>query len=258
MIEARVAMNIGHANASNIPSSLRQFLNSSRPEAFAGLHRRNWPQSFLSRSAALTNAENDPYACEMQSLQSASKTAPAQDVSVSGCAKAVLDGLPQVMWFIRRHMRQHRTSGLSVPQFRTLVLLDRYPGANVSLVSEQLGATLPTASRLVAGMVRRGLIKRQQSEHDRRQASLVLTSRGESSLEASRQATTGQIEDRLRRLNASERSMVAWTMQTLGQTFRDTCRTEAEANGMGADEKPRSKVPKNRRPQKRTTELVEL
>src|SRR3954468_630063 len=90
------------------------------------------------------------------------------------CAKSMLEAMPQVMWFIRRQMRQHRTRGMSVPQFRTLVMLDRYPTASLSAVAENLGATLPTASRMVSGLVTKGLVARRPHPTDRRQASLVL------------------------------------------------------------------------------------
>src|SRR3954447_9993092 len=110
----------------------------------------------------------------MQLLREASNLgAPAS--SPDACAHAMLDGMPQVMWFIRRQMRAHRTRGLSVPQFRTLALLDRFPTASLSAVAENLGATMPTASRMVSGLVTKAFVTRKTDPSDRRQASLVLT-----------------------------------------------------------------------------------
>src|SRR3954469_20240976 len=117
----------------------------------------------------------------MQLLREASNGAPSSGPSSSSpdaCARAMLDGMPQVMWFIRRQMRQHRTRGMSVPQFRTLVMLDRYPTASLSAVAENLGSTLPTASRMVSGLVAKGFVARRVHPTDRRQASLVLTPKG--------------------------------------------------------------------------------
>src|SRR5215468_9010750 len=103
--------------------------------------------------------------------------APARDESTQAdqCAGAILDGLPPVMWFIRRHMRQMRTSGLSVPQFRALCLLARFPTASLTHVAEHLGSSQPSASRLISGLVTRGLVKRNECADDRRQLTLVLT-----------------------------------------------------------------------------------
>src|SRR5215212_4488808 len=88
------------------------------------------------------------------------------------CARAMLEGLPPVLWFLRKTMRAHRAAGLSVPQFRTLVLLDRYPTASLSCVAENLGASAPTASRMVGGLVKQGLIVRKDCAEDRRQLAL--------------------------------------------------------------------------------------
>ena len=140
-------------------------------------------------------------------------------MSAGACARAMLDGMPQVMWFIRRHMRRHRTRGLSVPQFRTLVLLDRYPSASLSLVAENLGSALPTASRMVAGMVRKGLIRREACAADRRQVSLVLSAKGRSAFEAARHETQNEVALKVSRLTPAQRGTVAEAMRLLGDLF---------------------------------------
>src|SRR5215212_1804254 len=69
------------------------------------------------------------------------------------CARAMLDGMPPVMWFIRRHLRRHRTRGVSVPQYRVLCVLDANPQSSLSAVADNLGLGLPATSRLVTGLV---------------------------------------------------------------------------------------------------------
>src|SRR4051795_4173080 len=107
----------------------------------------------------------------MQLLLDASKTLS----SAEGCAANLLDALPSVMWFVRQNMRSRRSQGLSVPQFRVLVLLHRFPETSLSVVSEHLGSTLPTASRIVGGLVGKGLVARRSCSEDRRQVALQLT-----------------------------------------------------------------------------------
>src|SRR3954467_6157218 len=82
------------------------------------------------------------------------------------CASEILDALPPVMRFVRKHMRSHRTKGLSLPQFRTLALLRSVPSANLSAVAEFLGASLPTASRIVSGLVSKRLLQRHEHSDD--------------------------------------------------------------------------------------------
>ena len=165
----------------------------------------------------------------MQSLPEATNPPGRAVASAGACARAMLDGMPQVMWFIRRHMRRHRTRGLSVPQFRTLVLLDRYPSASLSLVAENLGAALPTASRMVTGLVRKGLVRREACPTDRRQVSLVLTPKGRSAFEAARHETQNEVALKVSRLTPEQRGTVAEAMRLLGDVFAGPA--GAEGNG---------------------------
>ena len=155
-------------------------------------------------------------------MQQLSETTKSDELGVDRCAKAMLDGMPQVMWFIRREMRRNRNLGLSVPQFRTLVLLDRYPHTTLSCVAENLGSTLPTASRIVSGLVKKRMIRRGTVEADRRQAALVLTPRGRSAFEVARIATQGQVAGKVRMLSAQERETVVTAMRILDGLFANS------------------------------------
>ena len=90
----------------------------------------------------------------MQSLPLATNRHSAGD-----CATDLLDSVPPVIWFIRRQMRDHR-HGLSLPQLRVLAKVHSQPTASLSAVAEHVGASLPTASRLVNGLVAKGLLAR--------------------------------------------------------------------------------------------------
>jgi DNA-binding MarR family transcriptional regulator len=157
----------------------------------------------------------------MHVLQEASERAKpaARSASASRCAAAMLDGLPPVMWFIRCHMRKHRTRGLSVPQFRALALLDRYPTASLSLVAEHLGSSQPSASRLISGLVSRGLVTRREAAEDRRQIALLLTPRGESVLRAAQQATQESVAAEIEKLTGPERATIESAMKMLRAVF---------------------------------------
>jgi DNA-binding MarR family transcriptional regulator len=135
------------------------------------------------------------------------------------CAAQMLEGMPPVMWFIRRHMRRHRTCGLSVPQFRALVLLDRHPVAGVSLVAEHLGSSRPSASRLITGLVSRQFVTRRECALDRRQVRLELTQRGRTVLARARAATQERMAQELSGLDQSQRATVIGAMRILHGVF---------------------------------------
>jgi DNA-binding MarR family transcriptional regulator len=145
----------------------------------------------------------------------------------------MLDGMPQAMWFIRRQMRRHRTRGMSVPQFRTLVMLDRFPTASLSAVAENLGASLPTASRMVSGLVSKGFVARKPHPTDRRQASLVMTAKGRSALNTARQATQDGVAGEIARLSDADRATITRAMGLLADAFAGTPLPGAEG-GTGA------------------------
>lgn len=143
----------------------------------------------------------------------------------------MVDGLPQVMWHIRRHMRQNRTHGLSIPAFRTLVLLDRFPNASLSLIAENMGASLPTASRIVGGLVRKGMVRRAVSTQDRRQVVLVLSAKGREVLDVGRKRTQDELAARLQDLTPAQRALIGESMRLLVDVFG----AHLEAEGVMAD-----------------------
>lgn len=137
----------------------------------------------------------------------------------AACANELLDALPPVMRFVRRHMRSHRGRRLSVPQFRVLVMLRTSPTANLSAVAEFLGASHPTTSRIVSGLVAKGFVDRCESTGDRRQVELCLTARGATVMANARKATRAQLARLLAHLDATERDAVLHAMKSLQTVF---------------------------------------
>lgn len=151
----------------------------------------------------------------MQSLHltTISECSPAQ------CAADLLDGVPPVIRFIRREMRRHRVSGLSVPQFRSLVFLNTYQPCSLSALAEHLGLSLPATSRLIDGLVARKFVSRETSNTDRRQVSLNLTPLGKSVYRAARHATEAQLARETASLTSSQRALVSAAMHLLTSIF---------------------------------------
>ncbi len=139
--------------------------------------------------------------------------------STRTCARAILDVVPLVMRTVRTEMRQYRAADLSVPQFRTLGFLGRQPGASLSAVAEHVGLTLPAVSTLVDGLVERQLVTRSRPPEDRRRITLMLTDKGQSTLEVTHAAAEARLADRLAALSAGDRQQVVQALQALRPLF---------------------------------------
>jgi DNA-binding MarR family transcriptional regulator len=98
--------------------------------------------------------------------------------SPQDCAEAVLEVMPAVMDAMRGAMRLQVGEPLSVPQFRCLNFIARYPGSSVSAVAAFLGVTLPTASVMVDRLVRAGAVAPRTAVADRRRSELHVTAAG--------------------------------------------------------------------------------
>jgi DNA-binding MarR family transcriptional regulator len=156
----------------------------------------------------------------VQSLTSAINPSTAVDaISADACALAVLDVTPAVVRLIRRLMLSHRTMGLSVPQFRTLALLSRSPKASLSCVADNIGSSLPAASRMIGVLVNKKLVARQLSRGDRRQLALGLTARGAHALKAARHVAQKHLAEKLSSLDTQTRSQIQFALELLGNIF---------------------------------------
>jgi DNA-binding MarR family transcriptional regulator len=158
----------------------------------------------------------------MQLLQGATKALrQAQDgapISDDGCARELLDTLPMGIRVIRRHMRRHR-SGLTVPQFRTLCFLTDTPGSSLSAVADFVGLSLPAMSRLVDGLVDKGLMQRRPCSDDRRQVRLSITPPGEAAITEARQLAQARLAEAVAPLTQVQRAALIETMAVLRDIF---------------------------------------
>jgi DNA-binding MarR family transcriptional regulator len=180
--------------------------------------------------------------------------------TTTACATALLDTVPGLLWYVRRHMRRHR-KGLSVPQFRALVQIQSNPQISLSCVAEHLGASLPTTSRLIANLVTKGFLSRSESRSDRRQVVLVLTPRGRAIIDAARAASIAQMEQEFAPLAAGDRETVCRAMTILaGFVENARCKSATPAPSSqgqgGASPGSGGSVPRRHRPAARRTAVT--
>ncbi len=130
----------------------------------------------------------------------------------------MLDAAPPMMWHIRRSMRSAR-KGLSMPQFRAMVMIANRPEISLSCVADHLALSLPTTSRIVTGLVNKGLLKRCDSKSDRRKMVLGITSRGQAVLSGAWSAAQESMAAELKKFTPKQRAVVSDAMQIVKQMF---------------------------------------
>jgi len=123
------------------------------------------------------------------------------------------------MHYIRAQMRAHRGAGLSVPQLRSLLFVNRHEGAALGILAQHLGLTPPSTSKLVEDLVQRGLLERAISTADRRRLRLGISPAGKRLLEAVLAETHGKLSAALAGLDPRELQTVSLAMRVLRACF---------------------------------------
>lgn len=136
-------------------------------------------------------------------------------------ARALMETNPRVMQAIRRELRSLRSEDLSVPQFRVLNYLNGHPDTSLSPVAEYVGLTLPSMSRLVDGLVERGLVARKTCGEDRRKIVLNLSSRGGELLQSNYSRALASLASKINLLSPVEKDTVFEAMRILARLFAE-------------------------------------
>jgi len=137
------------------------------------------------------------------------------------CAREILDVVPLGMRTIRAQLRRYSGSSLSLPQFRTLLFIDRHRGASISEAADHIGLTLPSMSTLVDGLVARSFVLRRAHEDDRRRMALMLTERGDAALRSARTGAQAYLSERLKPLPEAQRVTILRAMRILRRVFSE-------------------------------------
>ena len=97
-------------------------------------------------------------------------------------------------------------SDLTLPQYRALVVLSTRGGLNVTVLADEVGVHQTTASRLVARLVRDGLVERQTNAQNRREVRLDLTAAGRDLLDRVRSRREHDLATILGRMRREDRT----------------------------------------------------
>ncbi len=148
-------------------------------------------------------------------------------VASDKAARELLEVIPVIMKDIRSEMRSRRPHDLTVPQFRTLAFVDRNEGASLSAVANHMGLTLPSTSRLVDGLIARGMLTREDNPADRRRLKLGVTNHGLTILETSRRGTLTYLANKIASLSAEDMEVIAKAMKAMRSVFISSTQTQA-------------------------------
>jgi DNA-binding MarR family transcriptional regulator len=110
---------------------------------------------------------------------------PATDELTEALARDLLDFVNQLFTAGQRDLfAAMEEANVSVSQVKALkALAEADEPMSLGAVSETLGLSLPAISRSVDGLVRRGLVKREEDPRDRRSKLVTATARGRSTYE---------------------------------------------------------------------------
>ena len=139
---------------------------------------------------------------------------------IDTCAQELMDTAPKIMQAIRVEMRRGLGANISIPQFRTLAFIQRNLDSSLSNLAEHLGLTLPSASKLVDGLVKQKLVIRQESKTDRRRLTLGLTAAGASIVNSARTNAQANLAGKLEGLSLAELEAIHQTLQLLRPLFQ--------------------------------------
>jgi DNA-binding MarR family transcriptional regulator len=109
-------------------------------------------------------------------------------------------------------LRQADELDLTLTQLKVLVLLYDLPEPqllSVKEVAEELGISLPAASRAIDPVVKRRLVARKEDEQDRRVKRVRLTARGETAVGRLIATRVAAAESLIAELTATEREKLA-------------------------------------------------
>lgn len=118
-------------------------------------------------------------------------------------AKLLFEAIPAYVHQMRAEVKQAAPGNLSFSQFRVLSCLNRGV-RTVSQVADHLSVSQPAMTKMVNGLVTRGLIKKKPDKTDKRQILLFLTAPGESLYQKVINKAEGSLSESLRDMPQSD------------------------------------------------------
>ena len=127
--------------------------------------------------------------------------------------------------------QQVREIGVTGPQARLLLLLNRFPGENQSFYAEQIEVEPITLCRMVDRLEEAGLIERRRDPSDRRAWQLHLTAKSKQTMDGLQHKVDSLVEDMLAGLSGGERLEFERLLKTISTNLATRRELARAANG---------------------------
>jgi DNA-binding MarR family transcriptional regulator len=127
--------------------------------------------------------------------------------------------------------QQVREVGVTGPQARLLLLLNRFPGENQSFYAELLEVEPITLCRMVDRLEEAGLIERRRDPGDRRAWRLHLTAKSEKTMKGLQHRIDSLVEEMLAGLSSGERNELERLLKAIGTNLAARRELTRAANG---------------------------
>jgi DNA-binding MarR family transcriptional regulator len=124
-----------------------------------------------------------------------------------------------------------REIGVTGPQARLLLTLNRQPGENQGFYAERLEVEPITLCRMVDRLEEAGMVERRRDPDDRRAWQLHLTAKSERIVERLQQRVDSLVEDMLDGLTLGERSEFARLLRAVGANLAERRELARTSNG---------------------------
>ena len=119
-----------------------------------------------------------------------------------------------------RAARQDGTE-LSLSQYQLIAALREGPEARIGELAESAGVAPPTATRMLDGLERDGIVSREHAEDDRRAVIVRLTARGRELLEQKQARVVEKRRALFASLSAEEREQAAALLDRLAEVIEE-------------------------------------
>lgn len=108
-----------------------------------------------------------------------------------------------------------QADGLTIPQYRLLSMIADSPQERSGELAERVGVSAPTTTRMLAGLERTGIVRRDPLAADRRAITVTLTAKGTRLLERKEAIVSERRRALYESLSASERRQVRRVLRRL-------------------------------------------
>jgi len=156
-----------------------------------------------------------------RSLRAGRPRTPARRRTSPGDANAAATQLLHVVMLVMRSLAadMRRAPTVIAPAQMGILMRVAAEPCTMSSLAQHQTVSLPTISRSVDMLVRRGWLERWIDRHDRRQSMLRLTAQGRAALRAVKRRTELHMRRTLAPLSAGERRQLVGTMKVLARVL---------------------------------------